>query len=270
MTKNLPVTMQKTLRDQGIIKRINERLGEKAGTFMTSILDLCGDDSNLIECDNNLVIKEALKAAALDLPVNKNLGFAYVIPYKERGVMKPHFQMGYKGYIQLAIRTGQYKYLNAGMVYEGEIIVEDRIKGTLEISGEKTSDKVIGYFCYMQLLNGFEKAIIWTKEKVEEHAKTYSKSYNSSSSPWKKSPHPMALKTMILQLIPKYGIMTIEMSTAMNQDMADFKGFGGSVQEEINDNANSEVIDIEPLTDKDKEEIKKKEVEEAQKAEMGF
>lgn len=262
MTKNLPMTMQQTLSDVNVTKRIENRLGEKAGTFITSVLDLCGDNNSLAKCDPGLVIKEALKAAALDLPVNKNLGFAYVIPYGKT----PTFQMGYKGYVQLAIRTGQYKHLNADCVYEGEIIIEDRIKGILEISGEKTSDKVIGYFCYMQLMNGFEKAIIWTKERVMAHGKKFSKSFNSKSSPWKTNPDSMCLKTMVLQLLTKYGIMSIEMSTAMSQDRADFKGFDAQVDDEISQNANEDIIDIPTedngeMSDKEKADIKKQEAD---------
>jgi len=262
MTPNLPA-IQKTLSNPNVVTRIESRLGEKAGTFITSVLDLCGEDQNLAVCDPNLVIKEALKAAGLDLPINKNLGFAYVIPYGK----KPQFQMGYKGYIQLAIRTGQYKHLNAGIVYEGEEMIEDRIKGTLEIGGEKTSDKAIGYYCYMELINGFQKAIAWTRERVVTHAKRFSKSYSKGTSPWKSDFDAMALKTMMLQIIPKYGPMTIEMSTAMSSDHADFKGF--NPQDEVDANANSEVIDIE-MTDEEKAEIEAQEREEAEQSGPGY
>jgi recombination protein RecT len=262
MTPNLPA-IQKTLSSPNVIARIESRLGEKAGTFITSVLDLCGEDNNLAKCNPNLVIKESLKAAGLDLPINKNLGFAYVIPYGN----KPQFQMGYKGYIQLAIRTGQYKHLNAGVVYEGEEMIEDRIKGTLEIGGKKTSEKAIGYYCYMELINGFQKAIAWTKARVVTHAKRFSKSYNSKTSPWKTDFDAMALKTMMLQIIPKYGPMTIEMSTAMTSDHADFKGF--NPQEEIDQNANNEVIDID-MSDDEKAEIEAQEKKEAEKPGPGF
>jgi recombination protein RecT len=282
MTPNLPA-IQTTLSSPNVVARIESRLGEKSGTFITSLLDLCGEDKNLSECDPNLVIKEALKAAGLDLPINKNLGFAYVIPYNKSSKVdgkwlktkKPEFQMGFKGYIQLAIRTGKYKHLNAGVVYEGELMLEDRIKGTLEIGGEKASDKAIGYFCYMELINGFQKAVAWTKERVVTHAERFSKSYNSKTSPWKTDFDAMALKTMILQLVPKYGPMTIEMSTAMSSDRADFKGFDNQVSVEIEENANEEIIDIpteEPgeMTDKEKKEIEKEEAAQTDNKGPGF
>lgn len=240
---NLPA-VRNIIQSDAVQNSIKARLGEKAGTFTTSLLDVIGEDLSLAKCDPKLVVKQALKAAALDLPINKNLGFAYVIAYKNKGVYEPSFQMGWKGYLQLAIRTGQYKHLNAGAIYEGEIMIIDRIKGTLAIGGNKTSEKAIGYFCYMELINGFEKAIAWTREKVVAHAERFSKSYKKDFSPWKTDFDAMAFKTMVLQLIPKYGPLTIEMSTAMTSDRADFKGFDNQVSEEIEDNANSEIIDI--------------------------
>jgi recombination protein RecT len=282
---NLPA-IQRELENPGIVARINTRLGDKAGTFITSVLDLCGEDQALAECDPKLVIKESLKAAGLDLPINKNLGFAYVIPYKKI----PSFQMGWKGYVQLAIRTGKYRHLNTGIVYEGEEMIVDRIRGTLEIGGKRTGDNPIGYYCYMELLNGFQKAIAWTKEKVEEHAKRFSKSYSyyldkkrGRKPVWVTDFDAMALKTMFLQLVPKYGPMTIEMSQAIAGDRSDFKGFDNQVSEEIQDNANEEIIDIpkngdvvdadfydgQALTDAEKAEIEHEEANAAM-AEPGF
>lgn len=275
--------MKETVARPDIKKRIEERLGQKAGTFMASILDLTGDNKSLAQCDPNLVIKECLKAAALDLPVNKNLGFAYVIPRRERGVMTPGFQMGYRGYIQLAIRTGQYKHLNAGVVYEGENMVVDRIRGTLTIEGEATSDKVTGYFCYMELINGFQKAIGWSAEKVLAHGRKFSKTFNNG--PWKTDTEAMCLKTMIMQLIPKYGPMSVELTQAMVQDRSDIVSFDPA-EREIDENANQgEYIDIpkeaedtpqneqqnepEPggLTDEEKAEIEAIEAEAARQEE---
>ncbi|MBI9093200.1 MAG: recombinase RecT [Desulfobacterium sp.] len=252
--QNRAVTLKQSLARPDIQARIEERLGQKAGNFMASILDLSGENHQLQKCDPNLVIKECLKAAALDLPINKNLGFAYVIPYNESSkvgnqwikTMTPRFQMGYKGFIQLAIRTGQYKHLNAGVVYEGEEMVVDRIRGTLTIEGKATSEKPAGYFSYMQLVNGFEKAIGWSVEKVMAHGQKFSKSFGKKTSPWKTNTEAMCLKTMIMQLIPKYGPMSIELTQAMTQDRSDVVPFDqgeSRIQEEANQ---GEVIDINP------------------------
>lgn len=205
-------------------------LEENAGAFMASILELYQSDTALQECDPNKIILEALKAATLKLPINKQLGFAYIIPYK--GV--PQFQLGYKGYIQLAQRSGQYRYINADVVYEGEQVTYDRITGMLMITGEATSDTPIGYFAYFQLLNGFEKCVYWTREKVEAHAKRYSRSWSRQNSPWHTNFDAMALKTVIRNIISKYGVMSVEFANAVVEDTSVEERIEGEIVENAN------------------------------------
>lgn len=205
-------------------------LEENAGAFMASILELYQSDTALQECDPNKIILEALKAATLKLPINKQLGFAYIIPYK--GI--PQFQLGYKGYIQLAQRSGQYRYINADVVYEGEQVTYDRITGMLMITGEATSDTPIGYFAYFQLLNGFEKCVYWMREKVEAHAKRYSKAWNRQNSPWNTNFDAMALKTVIRNIISKYGVMSVEFANAVAEDTSVEERIEGEIVENAN------------------------------------
>ena len=147
-------------------KLLQNTLKENAGSFSASIIDLYNSDKTLQECDPRQVMGEALKAASLKLPINKQLGFAYVIPYRDykSGMQIPQFQLGYKGMIQLCMRTGSYKYINAGEVYEGELVKIDKLTGEVDLSGEAVSDKIVGYFAYMETVNGFKKAFYWTKE----------------------------------------------------------------------------------------------------------
>ena len=166
--------LKSVLNNETMQQSFRNILEENAGAFMASIIELYQSDSALQRCDPNKVILEALKAATLKLPINKQLGFAYIIPYGN----VPTFQMGYKGYIQLAQRSGQYRYINADLVYEGEQVAYNRITGMLEISGTAKSETPIGYFAYFQLLNGFEKCVYWTREKVEAHARRYSKAWS--------------------------------------------------------------------------------------------
>ena len=272
--KNLPA-IQLEFDKSEIKDMIMTRLGDKAGAFVTSVLELCSQDKLLAQCDPNLVIIEALKAAGLDLPLNKCLGFAFIIPYKEKGIPKPRFQCAARGFTQLAIRSGQYKHMNTGIIYEGEKVVEDRIKGRLEIEGKRKNENAIGYFAYMQLLNGFEKAIFWSKKRVELHASRFSKSYTYKNAPWKTDFDAMALKTMILQLIPKYGPMNVDMSTALIADRGDTIPLKQRIEVEVEQNANTEVIDIETapapkkltpneLTEQDKQEILDQELKESE------
>lgn len=203
-----------TLNNETIQQKFRSILEENAGAFMASIIELYQSDSALQRCDPNKIMLEALKAATLKLPINRQLGFAYIIPYGN----VPTFQMGYKGYIQLAQRSGQYKHINADIIYEGEKVAYNRVTGMLEISGEATSDKPIGYFAYFQLINGFEKCVYWTREKVEAHAQRYSKAWSKQDSPWHTNFDAMALKSVIRNIISKYGVMSVEFANALSSD----------------------------------------------------
>jgi len=187
-------------------ERVAQMLGRESSIFLQSVLELYTDGDYLVKCDPNAVMAECMKAASLKLPLSKGLGFCYVIPYGN----KPQFQIGYKGLIQLAQRSGQYRYLNAGGVFEGEKVKYSRVTGELVIAGEATSDKAIGYFAYFELLNGFSKSIYWTKEQCEAHAKKFSKAWSKPDSPWHTNFDAMAIKTVLKQIISRYGIMSIE------------------------------------------------------------
>jgi len=238
-----PIDRLKAMLGADSVKRQFENaLKENSGAFVASIIDLYNSDSYLQQCEPAAVIGECLKAATLDLPINKQLGFAWVVPYKVKGKMTPQFQLGYKGYKQLAIRTGQYRYLNDGAVYEGMSVERDALTGETKITGTPTSDKAIGYFAYMQLLNGFSQTVYMTKEEVIAHAKKYSKSYGFDSSAWKTDFDSMAVKTVVRRLISKYGIMSVQMQKAVEYDD---EAYEASVQSEIDSNANKTVIDAE-------------------------
>jgi recombination protein RecT len=247
-TQNLPSLPMQRLKDalntESVMEQFRNALQENAGAFVASIIDLYGSDTYLQQCNPNAVIMEALKAATLKLPINKQLGFAFIVPYKKNGVLIPQFQLGYKGYIQLAMRTGQYKHLNAGIIYEGMKIIDHVLSGEAEITGEPTSDKPQEYFAYMELLNGFTKTLHMTRNKIICHAKKYSKSYNSKFSAWETNFDEMAIKTVIRLLLSKYGMLSTEMVNALTQDTDE--DMEAQVANEVEAEANQEVIDIEP------------------------
>lgn len=210
-----PSNLMRDILDNANTKKLlQDSLKENAGAFSASVIDLYNSDTYLQRCDPRQVFGECLKAVSLKLPISKQLGFAYVIPYGN----VPQFQLGYKGMIQLCMRTGEYKYINADVVYKGEYRGADKLTGHVDLNGEKTSDKIIGYFAYIETLNGFKKAIYWSKEKVTEHAKKYSKSFNSGSSPWKSNFDAMAIKTVLRNLLSKYGVMSVEMANALQSE----------------------------------------------------
>lgn len=196
-------------------KRFEEVLNKRAPQYMSSIVNLVNSDTNLKKCEPMSVIASCMVAATMDLPVDKNLGYAWVVPYGN----KAQFQMGYKGYIQLALRTGQYKAINVTEIREGELISWNPLSEEVEIDFTKRkSDKVIGYAGYFKLINGFEKTVYWSREDVEAHAKKFSKTYNFANSTWKTDFDAMAKKTVLRNLLSKWGILSIEMQNAYVAD----------------------------------------------------
>ena len=221
------------LDGEGYRKRIDEILGKRAPQFISSVVTMAANDamlSKVVSSCPQSIITSALKAASLDLPIDPALGTAYVVAFKntvkgpdgkpiknENGynVTRDEATMivGWKGLVQLAQRTGLYKKINADFVYEGERIVDDRISGDIRIEGEKTSDKVIGYFAYFQLVNGFEKCVCWTKAKVEAHEQKYRKGQYMSKA-WRDDFDSMGRKTVLRELISKWGPLSIDYRTA--------------------------------------------------------
>ncbi|MCU9815868.1 recombinase RecT [Paraclostridium sp. AKS73] len=256
---NVKVAGIKQLLDMDVYKkRINEIMGKKAAPFMASIVNVSNLPS-LKDSDPNSIISSAIVAATLDLPIDQNLGFAYIVPYNTKEGKKAQFQMGYRGYIQLAMRTGQYKTINAIEIYKGEIKRVNRLTGEMEFNDDEDlidRDTVVGYMAYFKLLNGFEKTLYMTKEEMERHAKKYSQSYSSQkkwvvdSSLWSTDFDGMAIKTVIKRLLSKYGILSVEMQNAISNDQAVMNNEGkpeyvdNEVKEEIAQNANKKTIDI--------------------------
>jgi recombination protein RecT len=203
-------------------KKFVEILGKRGNQFVASVLQLSLTDSNLSVATPASVYGSAMIAATLDLPVNKNLGYAWIIGYKNRqGVTEAQFQMGYKGFIQLALRSQQYEKINAIPVYENQFkkwnALTENLDADFDIDGE---GKIVGYVSYFQLRNGFEKIVYWSRNKVEQHAKKYSKTYSFNNSTWKTDFDAMALKTVLKNTLDKWGILSVEMQQAMLSDQA--------------------------------------------------
>jgi len=237
--------LKNILSTESVQEQFKSVLKENAGAFVASIIDLYNTDKTLQACDPKAVVMEALKAASLKLPVNKQLGFAWIVPYRDgkTGQYIPTFQLGYKGYIQLCMRTGAYKYINADVVYEGELVKHDKLTGEIEIDpSQRTSDKKIGYFAFIETLNGFRKALYMTVEEVTKHARQFSKSYGNKNSVWATDFDAMALKTCLRLLLSKYGVMSVEMQQAYIQDSANMVEFADQAIE------GEEAIDITDIS----------------------
>ncbi|HBG1425920.1 TPA: recombinase RecT [Clostridioides difficile] len=277
------VSVKNLLSTEAYKKRFKEVLKDKANTFMASVVNVSNLPS-LKDAEPNSILKSAMVAATLDLPIDPNLGFSYLVPFTNKGVKEAQFQIGYKGFIQLAMRTGQYKTINAIEIYEGEIKSVNRLTGEIEFNendDEIDKEIVVGYIAYFKLLNGFEKTLYMSKEDMEKYAKRYSQTYKSNkdyvvkSSLWTTDFDSMAVKTVLKRLLSKYGILSIEMQKALETDQAVIKDDNSveyvdrQVEEEIEENANKKTIDILGEEEKEKAiEIKESKSEEVKQQEF--
>lgn len=217
------------LTNDAVKNQINNVIGGKDGTkFIASVVSAVNNNPNLQECTNASILSAALLGQSLNLSPSPQLGQYYMVPFndKEKGKVA-QFQLGYKGYIQLAIRSGQYKKLNVLAIKEGELIRYDAMNEEIEVNliedeEERENAPTIGYYAMFEYNNGFRKAMYWSRKKMEAHALKYSKGYAAKKGYtfWEKDFDGMAYKTMLRQLISKWGIMSIDMQTAMEGDMA--------------------------------------------------
>ena len=241
----------KSINSSYVQNQLKQVLGKNAGTFATSLVEVFTNDTQLQKCDQKKVIQEAIKAATLKLPLNKQLGYAYILVFNNwdkasrKSVPTPQIVLGYRGYIQLAMRTGQYKNINADVVYEGEMIGRDKLSGAIDLSGERVSEKVVGYFAHFETVNGFSKTLFMSLGEMAGYALKFSPSFkrNAEKNPlptvdalcdmandqavngpqqgkvgWEGDFNSMAIKTVLRRLLSKYGYLSIEMMSALAED----------------------------------------------------
>ena len=240
------------LTADAVKNQINQVVGGKDGQrFISAIVSAVNTNPALQECTNQSILSGALLGESLKLSPSPQLGQYYLVPFNDRNKGKvAQFQLGYKGYIQLAIRSGQYKKLNVLAIKEGELIRFDPLNEEIEVrlienEEEREQANTIGYYAMFEYTNGFRKAIYWSKRKMEAHALKYSKGYQAKKGYtfWEKDFDGMAYKTMLRQLISKWGIMSIDMASAIDSDMAVINE-DGTKDYVDNDDA---VFDMEPL-----------------------
>ena len=217
------------LTADAVKNQINQVVGGKDGQrFISAIVSAVNTNPALQECTNQSILSGALLGESLKLSPSPQLGQYYLVPFNDKNKGKvAQVQLGYKGYIQLAIRSGQYKKLNVLAIKEGELIRFDPLNEEIEVrliedEEEREQANTIGYYAMFEYTNGFRKAIYWSKRKMEAHALKYSKGYQAKKGYtfWEKDFDGMAYKTMLRQLISKWGIMSIDMASAIDSDMA--------------------------------------------------
>lgn len=226
-------SFNQTITSPATQKYLTDLLHERKGQFVSNLTALVANNANLQECEPYTLMFAALKATALNLPIEPSLGMAHVIPYKnkKRGVTEAQFQLGYKGFQQLALRTGQYKHINTTDVREGELVKRNRLTGQIEWNwiedeAKRLETPIIGYVNYFKLLNGFESTFYMSKEEMNQHALRYSQTYRSTTpyikeqSKWSTDFDAMATKTVIKLNLSKNGVLSTELQDAILADQS--------------------------------------------------
>lgn len=229
------------LQTEAVKSNIISVIGEKESQrFISSVVSAVQTNPALAECTNTSILSAALLGHSLKLPQSPQLQMFYLVPYNNKKKVKDSngkevettvkeavFQLSYRGYLQLAMRSGQYHKINACEIREGELksynpITEEYVFSPITDFTKRKELPVVGYYASFEMNNGYRKELYWSKEQMEEHAKRYSQSYRKgwSSSFWTSDFDAMALKTMLRQLISKWGMMSVDMETAYQHDMA--------------------------------------------------
>jgi recombination protein RecT len=210
MTKDL--TVQQYVKSPDVMRRINDLLKDRAGDFIISLSSITNQNSLLAKCDPQSLVMGALTATAMRLPINPNLGFCYLIPYKNKDdSYTAQLQLGWKSFVQLAMRSNQFKTINVSDVREGEILGHDRLSGDIKFGWvEENREKlpVVGYVAYMALTNGFTKSLYMTVQELNTHSHKYSQTAKKGFGMWIDDFDSMACKTVIKLLLSKYAPLT--------------------------------------------------------------
>ena len=286
MSEQQPTALSKPTKKQEIILAFNkivnggfiqnqltQIMGNNAGSFSSSMIELFSQDSGLQECDPKAVVMEAMKAASLHLPLAKPLGRAYVLPFKNKGVATPTFVIGWKGLVDLAVRTGQYETINAICIYKGEMTGQDKLSGFISLDGLRESNEVIGYLGYFKLTTGFKKMIYMTVEQMAHYGKIYAPTLKfskiteeelikkaqeqSEHGPqagaigWFGDFNAMGLKTVVRKVL-SWGPMSIELQNAISMD-SDYDKSAEEIRE--SDNAAPKPVFAQVIQEVKSEEV---------------
>lgn len=256
---NLQIFNQQ-IQDERTQNYLQSVLGERKNSFVSNLTSLVGNSYQLQQCEPLTLMYSAMKATALNLPLDSNLGYAYVIPYNSRNGVQAQFQIGYKGFIQLALRSGQFTMLNVTDIREGEVQEYDILSGAFVVKGKENRDAlpVVGYAAYFKLTNGYEKTLYMTVEQLTAHGAKFSKTFNNSNGLWKTDFDTMARKTVIKLLLNRWAPLSVEMAQAVQLDQSVMRPKNGdlsNIDVVYSDNEQSE----QPLTPEQEQTIQEAE-----------
>ncbi len=260
----METTIQTTGKDikslvnsENVKQKFHEMLGKKSAGFLVSLLNITQTNDLLAKAEPNSIIYSAATAASLDLPIDPNLGFAYILPYNKKqkdGTFKnlATFQLGYKGFIQLALRSGQFKTISSAIIYEGQLVEENPLTGFVFDFKQKKSDKIIGYASYFELINGFSKTFYMSVEECRRHGMEFSQTFKKGFGLWKDKFDSMALKTVTKLNLSKYAPLSIDLQKAIVTDQSVVNNFEGTEIEYVDNEV--EALDVEAVSEQKERE----------------
>lgn len=238
------ITLQEFLGQDTIKKQMKALLKDRAGYFAMALVQVVDGNEQLQNAEPQSIFNAGIASAILGLPIEKNLGFSYIVPYKD----KAQFQIGYKGFIQLALRTGQYKLINSTAIKEGEIKLKNRLTGEIDFNFIEDDDlrdtlKTVGYASYIEFNNGFRNTLYMSMKQVQAHAQKYSKSFGYKNSVWTTNFEAMALKTVLKLNLAKFGALSVDFEKALQLDGATINKIqdNGTLEAEYSDNGEDKI-----------------------------
>lgn len=239
------ITTKEYFAKDGVKKKFEELLGKKSVGFITSVMQVVNGNNYLQKASPESIFNAAAMAATLDLPINNNLGLAWIVPYGQSA----QFQMGWKGYVQLAQRTGQYKAVNVTEVYENQFTSYNRLTEELDADFTQVgTGAVVGYVAYFKLLNGFEKTSFWTIDEVKRHGVKFSKTFNQKGGVWESNFDAMAKKTVLKNTLSKWGLLSIEMQQATIADQSIIKDVE-TIDVDYVDTTDQKLVEVQTIDD---------------------
>ena len=249
------VTLQEFLGQDAVKKQMKALLKDRAGYFAMALMQVVDGNEQLKNAEPQSIFNAGIASAILGLPIEKNLGFSYIVPYGD----KAQFQIGYKGFIQLALRTGQYKLINSTAIKEGEIKLKNRLTGEIEFNFIEDDDlrdtlKTIGYASYIEFNNGFRNTLYMSMKQVQAHAQKYSKSFGYKNSVWTTNFDAMALKTVLKLNLAKFGALSVDFEKALQLDGATINKVqdNGTLEAEYSDNGEDKIKVLGSPDERDK------------------
>lgn len=249
------VTLQEFLGQDAVKKQMKALLKDRAGYFAMALVQVVDGNEQLQNAEPQSIFNAGIASAILGLPIEKNLGFSYIVPYKD----KAQFQIGYKGFIQLALRTGRYKLINSTAIKEGEIKLKNRLTGEIDFNFIEDDDlrdtlKTVGYASYIEFNNGFRNTLYMSMKQVQAHAQKYSKSFGYKNSVWTTNFDAMALKTVLKLNLAKFGALSVDFEKALQLDGATINKVqdNGTLEAEYSDNGEDKIKVLGSPDERDK------------------